>query len=66
MSLVLLSDRHAYREAKAICDNIGARILPFRKWVAERIEDRAIAEQATYRTRAEDDALNDFFNGGNW
>ena len=63
MTLVLLSDRRAYREAKANCEVYGKSILPFRRWIAERIEDRAIAGQATYRTRAEDDALNDFYDG---
>jgi hypothetical protein len=44
MNLVRLSDRHAYREAKANCAAHGMSILPFRRWVHERIEDRAIEE----------------------
>jgi len=55
MNLVRLSDRHAYRDAKAICDSHGARILPFRKWVAERTEDRIIEERAEDMRSHDDD-----------
>jgi hypothetical protein len=59
MTLVLLSDRHAYRADMAELDRLGYQPEPFRKWVEGLVEDRAI--EATYRTRAEDDALNDFY-----
>jgi len=57
--LVLLKDRHAYRTDMLLLDARGYQSEPFRKWVEGLVEDRAII--ATYRTRAEDDALNDFY-----
>jgi len=54
MSLVLLSDRHAYRKDMAELDRLGYQPEPFRKWVEGLAVDRAIARDYDERYMAND------------
>lgn len=65
MSLVLLSDRHAYRTDMLLLDALGYQPEPFRKWVEGLVEDRVIELRAADEQQRREYYAN-YWNANDW